>query len=154
MHKLNVGCGHSKLNGFINSDINTMFECDIYADALNLPFRSATFCEIRLIHVVEHIRRGKIANFWIEMDRVLAPGGSVKVEAPWLPGVLRRVDVDSTCAVVNRAELIIYGCNSRYMRHYNMVHPATIKKYLPGYKILIDEAGETLHIWLTKNQQR
>lgn len=79
--KLNVGCGHKILDGWVNIDINDGPGVDVVADVcgdLRMPYRSAT--EVLIDNVLEHVPDPYMAlrNLW----QVLEVGGLLVVRVP------------------------------------------------------------------------
>lgn len=83
--KLNLGCGYSKLVGYVNVDHDAICNPDMQLD-LNqpLPFEDNSVTEIRLQHVLEHLGQDAKTYFaiWKEFYRVLSDGGEIKIVVP------------------------------------------------------------------------
>jgi radical SAM superfamily enzyme YgiQ (UPF0313 family)/SAM-dependent methyltransferase len=75
--KLHLGCGTTKLDGYINIDIVPTPAADLTADIQHLPFRDGAVDEIRLDAVFEHLYRQERAGALLEWFRVLRPGGKL-----------------------------------------------------------------------------
>lgn len=79
--KLNLGCGHRRLDGYVNVD-----QADCGADVRHdledgpWPFVDGFADEVVATHVLEHIHRFDL--FVTEVYRVLAPGGLWRVAVP------------------------------------------------------------------------
>lgn len=74
--------------GIWNHDLEMTVQPDFVGDITALPqFREATFDEVRLHHVLEHLSgpQGRIAL--AELHRILKPGGTLDVEVPDLDRV-------------------------------------------------------------------
>jgi predicted SAM-dependent methyltransferase len=52
--KINVGCGHLPLEGYLNIDKRRLPNVDIVTDALNLPFDKSSITELYSSHLAEH----------------------------------------------------------------------------------------------------
>jgi hypothetical protein len=52
--KLNVGCGHIPLDGYLNVDSRELPSVDVVADVASLPFDDGTLQEIYSSHLLEH----------------------------------------------------------------------------------------------------
>lgn len=108
--KLNLGCGTTKWEGFINCDmLPTVYgtKPDVACDLRALPFRAASVSEIHAIHVWEHFTIGECYRLIQNWRRVLAPRGLLVLELPSLWNATRAlVDADIDVASFRRA---IYG---------------------------------------------
>jgi hypothetical protein len=84
--RLNLGCGRSPLPGWVNVDISAMPGIDVVADldacrTRPLPFADDSVGEMRMSHVLEHIR--DVLALMQELHRVAAPGCELTVRAPY-----------------------------------------------------------------------
>jgi predicted SAM-dependent methyltransferase len=52
--RLNIGCGHVPLDGYLNTDMRELPGVDVVADAASLPFDPGTVAEIHCAHLLEH----------------------------------------------------------------------------------------------------
>lgn len=83
MIKINLGCGHSKIEDFLNLDINRNVGPDIVHDITRtLPFKDGEVGEVWLIHVIEHIQEKYHLNLFKEINRVLAYEGILVMAYP------------------------------------------------------------------------
>lgn len=76
-HKINLGCGESKLKGYRNLDIKegaTAFPLHGFVDG--------TVDEVRASHILEHFPHGEVEAVVKEWTRVLKPGGTLKIAVP------------------------------------------------------------------------
>jgi SAM-dependent methyltransferase len=80
--RLNVGCGHEVLPGFVNVDLRTVPGLDLRGDVLRLPFADASAAEIRAGSLLEHF--ADPCDVLDELHRVLAPEGRLVVRVPAL----------------------------------------------------------------------
>ena len=76
-----LGAGRRKRAGFIGVDVNPK-HANVVADALSLPFRTATVHELVAIDVLEHISYRDTDQALNEWARVLMHGGSLYVQVP------------------------------------------------------------------------
>lgn len=84
--KLNIGCGHFRLEGWINVDIQHLPEVDLVADVtegLQFSEAEAVFAE----HFLEHLSFDAAVSFLLEAHRVLRPGGWIRLSTPNLDWV-------------------------------------------------------------------
>lgn len=82
--KLNYGCGSSKIEGYINIDIEKTLNPDVVCDARYgpLPYAAGEVDEIVAIHVIEHIEHKFQPRVLQEFHRVLKPGGILRLAYP------------------------------------------------------------------------
>lgn len=80
---VNLGSGSTgRRRRVINVDIGAYSGVDVRADGHLLPFRSASMAGVLLRGVLEHVRLPEKVRS--EVSRVLAPGGFIYVEVPFL----------------------------------------------------------------------
>jgi predicted SAM-dependent methyltransferase len=82
--KLNVGCGHQKMAGWIGIDCTRTAATDIVRDITRgLPFDDSSIAEIYCDNVLEHIGPNEDFLFVLnEFYRVLKPGGLATIIVP------------------------------------------------------------------------
>ena len=95
MIKLHLGCGNKIIKGFINCDIQDIPGIDKpNIDICNLrEFSDDSIDLIYASHVLEHIPRTKTFRTILEWNRVLKPGGKLRIGVP---------DFDATVKVYQR----------------------------------------------------
>ncbi|MFY0613145.1 MAG: hypothetical protein JXQ99_16560 [Hyphomicrobiaceae bacterium] len=81
--RVNIGCGHIPLDGYINVDMRDLPGVDVVADVGGLPFEPDSVQELFSAHVLEHfpeeqLRRGLLPHW----RSVLAPGGKFRAIVP------------------------------------------------------------------------
>ena len=84
MIKLNIGCGRTKLNGFVNVDINKTVNPDVLSDGLSYIKSlddNSVGCII-MTHVLEHMTWGAIQEVIEEMYRVCPNGVTIHIQVP------------------------------------------------------------------------
>ncbi len=82
--RLNLGCGNSALEDYINIDVVPSQATDFVADISDLAFLESAFWEeIRLDAVFEHLWRWQQLPFLQHVWRALQPGGLLVIN--WLP---------------------------------------------------------------------
>ena len=81
--KLHLGCGHSILEGWLNSDFSPARPDVIRLDATTaFPIPSDSFDYVFSEHMIEHIAYRDGLNMLGESFRVLKPGGKIRVSTP------------------------------------------------------------------------
>jgi hypothetical protein len=81
--RLNVGCGHVPLEGYVNVDMRVLPGVDVVAEAGAIPFDPGTVAEIHSAHLlehfpVEHLRRVVLPHW----HALLRPGGEIRAVVP------------------------------------------------------------------------
>lgn len=82
--KLNIGCGETKFEGFINIDLEDSTEPDLIHDIRKSPFPydNETVEEIRCLHNIEHTEYKYWPVIFAEFHRVLIPNGLLLMSYP------------------------------------------------------------------------
>ncbi len=74
--RLNLGCGHIPLEGFLNVDSRELVGVDVLADVHHLPFATDSIDQIHSAHLLEHFPieelRRSLLPYWVSL---LRPGG-------------------------------------------------------------------------------
>ena len=90
--RLNLGCGHRKMAGFINVDLAgnwSDIKPDVCADITQpLPFDNSYADEIHAYHVIEHLYRWRVPKILAQWINVLKPGGLLVLEMPCIDKVM------------------------------------------------------------------
>lgn len=81
--RLHLGCGTRVLDGWLNSDFSPRSANAIRVDATKpFPFDDSTFEYVYSEHMIEHLARRDTERLLGEINRVLKPGGRVRVSTP------------------------------------------------------------------------
>lgn len=84
--RLNLGCGHKKLDGFVNCDMQAACNPDRIVDLESLPWPFDDNCaeEVVLSHVLEHL--GESAKVYLaiirELYRICRADATVRIAVP------------------------------------------------------------------------
>jgi len=83
--KLNLGCGKTKLEGYVNIDVDSVIEPDLVLDFVRqpLPYETGSVDEVVMFHTIEHIQKFNHPLILREIHRVLRVGGSLYLSYPW-----------------------------------------------------------------------
>ena len=84
MRKINIGCGPYPQEGYINIDINPLWNPDIVRDVQKgLPFDDSSVGEVLASHSLEHLRTSDDLIYVMkEVYRVLIPEGIFDISLP------------------------------------------------------------------------
>jgi hypothetical protein len=111
--RLNLGCGHIHMPGFINVDMPSNYASkkpDLEHDLTQpLPFADGTVAEINAIHIFEHFYRYESDQVLMDWCRVLKPGGKMVLELPCLEKILDIFRYCSEKGVVLPENLTLWG---------------------------------------------
>jgi predicted SAM-dependent methyltransferase len=81
--RLNLGCGHVPLDGYVNADMRELPGVDAVAEVASLPFEPGSIAEIHSAHLLEHFPlehlRRVVLPHWQHM---LCPGGVLRAVTP------------------------------------------------------------------------
>jgi predicted SAM-dependent methyltransferase len=88
--KLHIGCGHYKLDGWINTDLEPISKDVVKLDATKpFPYESNSFDYIFSEHMIEHINYIQGINMLGECNRILKPNGRIRISTPDLQFLTR-----------------------------------------------------------------
>lgn len=91
--KLHIGCGKVYLppdEGWINCDLFSSVQADIYADMTALPFDRESFDLLMASHVLEHCQRNMILATLGHWRSLLKRGGTLRLAVPDFGAVVKR----------------------------------------------------------------
>lgn len=119
--RLNVGCGHIPLDGYLNIDGRELPGIDIVCDANSIPFENGSIKEILSAHLVEHfscnILKSVILPHWFNL---LETGGTLVTVAPDGGAMLEAVNA-GTMSYDDFREVLFGGQEYDNDFHYNML---------------------------------
>lgn len=108
--KLNMGCGETKLDGFINIDVNESSKPDLVHDIRKkvFPYESESVDAIYAIHFIEHVERFYWDGMFQEFRRVLKSGGDLVLAYPEFE-VVAKYFIENYLGQRNFWEAVLYG---------------------------------------------
>jgi predicted SAM-dependent methyltransferase len=114
--KLNLGCGHDYLEGYLNVDISVDSLADAVMEAHNLQVGSAAVETIVAAQLIEHLGFFKGKYFLAECFRVLRPEGTLRLETPHLERSFE-IFLAGDRAARESALTWLYGAETAHMQH-------------------------------------
>jgi len=128
--RLNVGCGHVPLQGYVNVDMRAVPGVDVVAGLDDLPFEAGTVREISSTHVLEHfpqeMLRRRLLPYWYGL---LAPGGLFRAVVPDAKAMMSHYAA-GTYGFEEFREVFFGAQDYEGDFHYNMFTPESISKLL------------------------
>lgn len=128
--RLNLGCGHIALDGYLNVDRRALPGVDIVAEVDRLPFGERELAEIFSAHLLEHfpqeqLRRSLLPYYF----SLLQPGGKFSAVVPDAEAMLRHYAAGSY-PYDDLREVLYGGQDYDGDFHFNMFTPASMGDYL------------------------
>jgi hypothetical protein len=128
--RLNLGCGHVPLAGYVNIDARDLPNVDVVATLDNLPFEKGTVSEILLAHVLEHFPqeelRLKLLPYWVGL---LQPGGIFRAIVPDAEAMITAY-ASGTYPFEDFREVFFGAQEYSGDFHFNMFTPASLNSIL------------------------
>lgn len=79
--KLNIGCGTTRKEGYVNVDISHAVKPDVVLDVTKpWPWDDESISEVDAVHVLEHLH--DLNGFMVEAYRCMAPGAEMHIAVP------------------------------------------------------------------------
>jgi hypothetical protein len=132
--KVNVGCGHIALDGYINVDRRELPGVDVVAEANNMPFGRGTVSEFFSAHLLEHFPieqlRREILPYW---KTLLKPEGQLRAVVPDAEAMIAEYAA-GRYSYSDLREVTFGGQDYDGDFHYNMFTPESLA-------VLLHEAG-------------
>jgi len=89
--RVNLGCGHVPMEGYVNVDQRELPGVDVVADANRLPFDPGSIAEIFSSHMLEHFPREQLRRELLPYWRSLvADGGTFRAVVPDADSMIRK----------------------------------------------------------------
>jgi hypothetical protein len=132
--KLNLGCGHLPVEGYVNVDRRELPGVDVVADVGDLPFEEGGVQEISSAHLLEHfpqeILRRRLLPFW---RTLLMPGGAFRAVVPDGEAMLAGI-AGGTYSFSHFREVLFGAQDYDGDFHFNLFTPDSLRG-------LLEEAG-------------
>lgn len=128
--RLNLGCGHVPLDGYLNVDRRAVPGVDIVAEVDGLPFEENEVDEIFSAHLLEHFPqeqlRRELLGYW---RGLLKPGGEFGAVVPDADGMVKAY-ASQEYDFERLREVTFGGQDYDGDFHYNMLTPASLSDLL------------------------
>lgn len=132
--KLHLGCGDYWFEGYINIDFNVYGGTDMLFDIRkSLPFQAQTVAIIEAYEVVEHMNKAEINDMLHDWQRVLIPGGIVRISVPDMDGLVAMYATDK-----KKATEQIYGLED-HPHHKQGYVLETLKELFESHGFFIND---------------
>lgn len=144
--RLNLGCGHVPLDGYLNVDRRALPGVDIVAEIDALPFEKNQVAEISSAHMLEHFPqeelRRNLLPYWFSL---LKSGGKFRAIVPDAEGMIQAYH--SNEYTFDRLREVTFGGQDYDGDfHYNMMTTESLRT-------LLEEAGFSGFTVLAKNRE-
>ncbi|SEA73840.1 Predicted SAM-depedendent methyltransferase [Variovorax sp. YR216] len=144
--RLNLGCGHVPLDGYLNVDRRALPGVDIVAEVDSLPFESGQVSEISSAHMLEHFPqeelRRKLLPYWFSL---LKNGGTFRAIVPDAEGMIEAFR--SNEYTFDRLREVTFGGQDYDGDfHYNMMTTESLRT-------LLEEVGFSEFTVIEKNRE-
>lgn len=128
--KLNLGCGHLPLDGYINVDMRELLGVDIVAEVGCLPFQLQSVNEISSAHLLEHFPQEELSRRLLPYWRsLLVDGGRFHAVTPDGRAMLAGVAA-GTYSWEEFREVLFGGQDYEGDFHYNLFTPQSLSGVL------------------------
>ncbi|CAN1533155.1 hypothetical protein MCEMSEM23_01470 [Rhabdaerophilaceae bacterium] len=128
--RLNLGCGHIPVEGYLNVDMRELPGVDIVAPVTSLPFAAGEVEEIYGAHIAEHFPEHVFLNqvlpYWRDK---LKPGGRLRLELPNGEAMVRAFQAGEV-DFATLALIIMGGQEYEGDFHYAFYSPESMSKLL------------------------
>ncbi|WP_102222795.1 methyltransferase domain-containing protein [Acidimangrovimonas sediminis] len=128
--RLNLGCGHITLEGYVNVDMRELPNVDIKSNVGELPFEEGSVDEIFSSHLVEHFPqealRRKLLPHWFAC---LKPGGKLSAITPDATAMISAAGA-GTYGFEDFREVLFGAQDYDGDYHYNLLSPDSMAELL------------------------
>lgn len=122
--KLHIGTGSTYLPNWINVDIFSFVQADIYSNAMNLPYERESCDLIYASHVLEHFNRHVVLAVLTHWRDLLKVGGILRLAVPNFKAVCEYyAETGDLCKLIG----LLYGGQSNVLdKHHIIFDEATL----------------------------
>jgi hypothetical protein len=128
--RLNLGCGHIPLDGYLNVDRRELPGVDVVAEVDQLPFGKGEVDELHSAHLLEHFPeeqlRRQVLPYWFGL---LKPGGRFRAVVPDAEAMIREYST-GRYPYEDLREVTFGGQDYDGDFHFNMFTPASMSRLL------------------------
>jgi hypothetical protein len=128
--KLNLGCGHVPIDGYLNVDLRKLPGVDIVSGVEQLPVQPGEVAEIMSAHLLEHFPQEQLVRellpYW---KSLLRPGGTFRAVVPDAEAMIAQFSANQMQYDTLRE--VTFGAQDYDGDfHYNMFTPQSLAKLL------------------------
>lgn len=127
--RLNLGCGHLPIDGYVNVDMRDLPGVDVVAPVDDLPFDDGSVAEVFSAHVLEHFPEEQLKHLLTYWFSLLGPGGVFRCVVPDAVSMIEGYAAGNIAFEDLRA--VLYG-GQEYQGdfHFTAFSPATLTALL------------------------
>ncbi len=128
--RVNLGCGHIPLDGFVNIDGRDLPGVDVIAPVDHLPFEADELVEVHSEHLLEHFPQEQLEREFLAYWRgLLRPGGELRAVVPDAGAMLEGFAAGEL-PYADLREVLFGGQEYEGDFHFNMFTTASIRELL------------------------
>jgi hypothetical protein len=128
--RLNLGCGHIALDGYLNVDRRALPGVDIVAEVDHLPFEAEQVDEIFSAHLLEHFPQEQLVRQLLPYYyNLIRSGGQFRAVVPDAEAMIREYN-NGGYPYEDLREVLYGGQDYDGDFHFNMFTPASLSKML------------------------
>lgn len=127
--KLNLGCGHVPLDGYVNVDQRELPGVDVVADAGDLPFEPGSVQEVFSAHVLEHFPQEQLRRLLPYWRSLIRPAGTFRAVVP--DGEAMLAGIAARTVPFEHFRMVLFGAQEYEGDfHYNLLTPDSLSGLL------------------------
>lgn len=127
--RLNLGCGHIHLEGYVNVDARDLIGVDIVAEVGDLPFEKSSITEVFSAHVLEHFTEERLRRLLPYWRGLLKDGGCFKAVVPDGEAMLAALAAGTSS--FEEFRMVLFGAQDYGGDfHYNLFTPESLSRML------------------------